>query len=154
MVSELSNVLKRLVSNSTIQILAAYTNNQSAVNIGNNETGYFYTNLPAGLYSDSYKLYLFVQVFDNLGAITAYYISTPVIVQMDMSLLVSSATDMLSGSKGNPLIDRMQSSDLSEASSAIISYAATFNQVAAGLLSNGSSNDSTVNYNSQAFTSS
>ena len=112
------------------EFFVSYTNNQSIVNLGNNQTGSFFTTLPAGSSTDSNKLYIFVQVFDNSGGITVYYISTPVVVVMTTTSLFQTQADILSGSSSNPSVKSMQSPDLSVASSSIIAYASSFNQMA------------------------
>lgn len=123
------------------EFFASFTNNASIVNLGNNQTGFFNTTLPAGLSTDSNKLYLFVQVFDNSGGITPYYITTSVVVEMKTSTLLSSQADILSGASSSPLVQSMKSADLSVASSAIIAYASSFNQIASTDNSSSSSSN-------------
>lgn len=118
-------------------MIASYQNNQSIVNLGNNVTGYFYTQLPTGESSNSNRLYLFVQIFDNSGGISAFYIASYLVVQLNSATLVASQSDILSMSSSSPIVQSLSSSDISVASSAIIAFSSSFN--AASNSSNASS---------------
>jgi hypothetical protein len=52
--------------------------------------------LPVGLASDSYHLYLYVQVIDDIGAITVYNIPTPVTVTIDTAYAANLTADLTS----------------------------------------------------------
>lgn len=84
-----------------------------------------------------------MQIFDNSGGITRYDISTSVTVPIDDNTLLSSMDDLLNGSPSSPLVQSITgASDISVASSAIIAFSSSFNQIAA--TSNSSSNSSST----------
>lgn len=139
---------------SKYEFFASYANNQSTVNLGNNATGYFYTQFPSGDSSNSNRLYIFVQVFDNSGGITPFYITSPVIVILQAAALASSGQDVLSMSPSSPLVQSITSSDISVASSAIIAFSSSLNQAASNSTSNSSLQTTQVQEIAQVFVNS
>ena len=108
-----------------------YTN---IMNIGKILNGLFKT-LPPGLYSDSFKLYMFVQVFDDMDAITTFNISSPVVVTISESALVSYFDAIQTANTTLQLVAYMYGTSTSKSTSAIISLSNEFAQATAlGLL--------------------
>ena len=64
------------------EYFAKYSDGSSPMAINYNTEGNLKTQLPQGLKSDSYKLYIFVQVIDDSDAITVFEIPEPVVVEV------------------------------------------------------------------------
>jgi len=60
--------------------LDTYLGNINPVMIDYNSNGSVVTPLPNGPSTDSYKLSLFVKIYDDMAAFTTFYIPTPVVV--------------------------------------------------------------------------
>ena len=73
-----------------------------------NSIGELEIELPQGAKSDSYKLYLFVNIIDDLGGTLVYNLNMPVIVESNELLKQSLSSEMLST---NPSTDISISSD-------------------------------------------
>lgn len=137
------------------EYFVSYKNNQSILNIGNNATGYFYSQLPPGDTSDSNRLYVFVQIIDDSGSMAVYYITAPVIVPLQSSTLINNANDILSMTSGSYIVSCITSSDISVASSGIIAFWSSLNQlISSGSLPSASLDLTQIQNIAQIFTSS
>ena len=94
---------------------ATWLNASSDSLVTYNAAGIANVELPPGSSSDSHKIYVFVQIFDNSGAYTVYNLTSPVIVQINSSLVASMTADSLSSS-----ISAMNTTDAVSTMSSII----------------------------------
>jgi len=73
-----------------------------------NSIGELQIELPQGAKSDSYNLYLIVNIIDDLGGTLVYYLKNPIVVQSNEELKQSLSSEILST---NPSTDISISSD-------------------------------------------
>jgi hypothetical protein len=74
--------------------------------------------LPVGEITDSYRLYLYVRIINDIGTITLFNIATPVVVSIDDTYAASLTTQLTSSAEGSSAI--MRSLQNSEPTSAIL----------------------------------
>jgi hypothetical protein len=72
-------------------------NNENVYSLTYDTAGTVGFKLPVGLSTDSYKLYLYVKIIDDLNTITIFNIPTSVTVTVDDAYATSMATDLTSG---------------------------------------------------------
>jgi hypothetical protein len=82
--------------------------------------------LPPGPNYDAFKLKIFVQIYDNLGAISVYNITTCVTVQINASSIESIVNDVLS--PVSLVTTSILSSDLKSSANQILTIASLINQ--------------------------
>ena len=92
-------------------------NNQGALSI----------QLPQGPQSDSYRLYLFVNIIDDSLGVTVYNITTPVQVNPNQNLADNLLSDILTNSPTSPFLNNLQSGNLNVVAKTIIGIASVFN---------------------------
>ena len=68
--------------------------------------------LPQGPSTDSYKIYLLVNIIDDTDGSTLYYLSNPVTVQPDNSLANDLASSITSNDANNQLLLNLNSGNL------------------------------------------
>jgi hypothetical protein len=85
--------------------------------------------LPVGPSDDSFKLNLFVQIFDDSDAYATFYIPTPVKVELNTSLTDLIATDLLSVNSLvlNQLKSTLHSNNFQRSINTILSFATMVN---------------------------
>lgn len=83
--------------------------------------------LPQGPQSDSYKLYLFVNIIDDSLGVTVYNISTPVQVNQNQNLASSLLNDVLTNNPFSSFLNNLQSGNLYVMAKTIIGIACVFN---------------------------
>ena len=79
---------------------ATYLDNLNFISLSSNTNGQINFQLPQGPQSDTYKIYLVVNVKDNSNGVTTYNISTPVTV-LPNDTSVQSLTDSILNLNGN-----------------------------------------------------
>lgn len=98
-----------------------------------NSIGQLEIELPQGAKSDSYHLYLFVNIIDDLGGTFTYYLKNPVIVQPNDDLKNSLSSEILSSksstdiSTSSNFMWQLNSGDIKTVSKNVINMATTFN---------------------------
>ena len=98
-----------------------------------NSNGRLEIELPQGAKSDSYKLYLFVNIIDDLGGTLVYYLKTPVIVGSNTGLKDSLSSEILGSdqntdiSTSSEFVQQLNSGDIKTVSKNVINMATAFN---------------------------
>jgi hypothetical protein len=82
--------------------------------------------LPAGPIYDSYKLYIFVQIYDDFGAIAVYNISNSITVRINASLTESIVKNILS--PVSSVVSSIIASDLKSSANQILTIVSMINQ--------------------------
>ena len=101
-----------------------------------NENGYVRVQLPAGPQDDSYKIYLFVRIIDDLGGVTEYKLGSPIVVEPDFVFVTSYLNDMLDNKNTKTFIKQLFTGNLQQTTQNIISYASNLNQINTSNLNN------------------
>ena len=89
--------------------------------------------LPQGAESDSYKLYLFVNIIDDLGGTLVYNLKSPVIVESNEDLKESLSSEILGSDQSNDIstssefVQQLNSGDIKTVSKNVINMATAFN---------------------------
>lgn len=97
--------------------------------------------LPQGAKKDSFRLYFFVQVIDDLGAITVYNLSTPCVVEPNSTLADSLTSDILS--TNSSFLENINSFDTKTALNMVLGVASLL-EVSALSSDNSSENSNSV----------
>ena len=98
-----------------------------------NSIGKLEIELPQGAKSDSYRLYLLVNIIDDLGGSFVYYLKIPVIVQPNNDLKNSISSEILSSKSSANLstlsnfMQQLNSGDIKTVSKNVINMATTIN---------------------------
>jgi hypothetical protein len=98
-----------------------------------NTNGRLEIELPQGAKSDSYKLYLFINIVDDLGGTLVFNIKNPVIVESNDDLKLSLATEILGSnqytdiSTSSDFVQQLNSGDVKSVSKNVINMATAFN---------------------------
>jgi hypothetical protein len=87
----LYHALKFLFKN---YLIATYSGNTNPLSINYNSLGIGNLQLPQGPQSDSYHIYLSVNIFDDTNGVTTYSLSNPVVVLPNTNLLSDSSTNL------------------------------------------------------------
>ncbi|CAF1093640.1 unnamed protein product, partial [Brachionus calyciflorus] len=109
------------------EYFAKYSDGSSPIAIFFNSEGVLITQLPQGLKEDFYRLYIFIQIFDDLDAITVFEIPEPVIVEVDMKFFESIVNPILNDPISFDLLKEIRTGDLNVASKNIISMTSILN---------------------------
>ena len=83
--------------------------------------------LPQGLNSHSYLIYLFVNIIDDTGGTTVYFLSKPVTVKPNDQLVESLIDSILHNETGTGLLLELNSGNLNLISKNAIALATVFN---------------------------
>ena len=94
-----------------------------------NGNGYERVLLPAGPQDDSYKVYIFVRIIDDLGGVTEYKISSPIIVEPNFYVASAYLDDMLNNKNTKTFIKQLFTGNLQQTSQNVISFATNLNQI-------------------------
>ena len=78
---------------------ATYLDDQLDYGLGSNSSGYLSLKLLPGAVYDSYKMRIFIQIYDNDGAFTIYQINNSIIVKPDVSNLATLINQLISMDK-------------------------------------------------------
>ena len=101
--------------------------------------------LPEGPSSDSYKIYLFVNIIDDTDGTTVYYLPNPVIVTPNNNLATSLADSITSSDPNCQFLVELNSGNLNTVSKNVISLATVFNIQSESQTAASSSSSGTVN---------
>ena len=130
-------------------IKANYSGNQIPIALNYNSNGVISLQLPQGPDTDSYFVYLFVNVIDDTDGKTVYYLTTPVQVTPNNNLANSLANSIASNDASNPVVLQLNSGNLNLVSKNVIALATVFNiqSTNSGSNGNGSTTNSTIQSN-------
>ncbi|RNA19749.1 polycystic kidney disease 1-like 2 [Brachionus plicatilis] len=103
------------------EYFAQYSDGSSPIALSYNQNGLLVTQLPQGLYSDGYKMHLFVQIIDDSDAITIYEIENPVVVEVRQDILLGLTNQLVNDPENSEFFKQIKSGDLHQASANIIS---------------------------------
>ena len=109
---------------------ATYLGNLNLISLSSNTNGQINFQLPQGPQSDTYKIYLVVNVKDNSNGVTTYNISTPVnVLSNDTS--VQSLTDSILNLNGNgsnsQILNSLNSGDTNLVTSNVLALTSLIN---------------------------
>lgn len=131
--------------------LANYTGNPNPIALNYNSNGKITLQLPQGPDTDSYFIYLFVNIIDDTDGTTVYLLPTPVTVKPNNQLANSLAESISSNDASSPMVIELNSGNLNLVSKNVISLATVFNiQSSMSLNSNNTLNNSAVSANDTA----
>jgi hypothetical protein len=108
-------------------ILATYKGNLNPIALNYNSQGTLSIQLPQGPETDSYKIYLYVNVIDDSLGITVFNITNPIQVMPNQNLADNLLADFLSNDPSSPFLSNLQSGNLNTISKTIIGIATVFN---------------------------
>jgi hypothetical protein len=94
-----------------------------------NTNGYERVLLPAGPQDDSFNVYIFVRIIDDLGGVTEYKISSPIIVEPNFYVANAYLNDMLNNKNTKTFIKQLFTGNLQQTAQNVISYATNLNQI-------------------------
>jgi hypothetical protein len=92
-----------------------------------NSDGVLNIQLPQGPDTDSYNIYLFVNVIDDSLGTTVYNLPNPVQVKPNENLANELLGDILSNDPRSPFLSNLQSGNLNTIAKTIIGIASVFN---------------------------
>ena len=127
-------------------IKANYSGNQIPIALNYNSNGVISLQLPQGPDTDSYFVYLFVNVIDDTDGKTVYYLTTPVQVTPNNNLANSLANSIANNDASNPVVLQLNSGNLNLVSKNVIALATVFN-IQSTNNGNGSTTNSTIQSN-------
>ena len=129
-----------------IKTKATYSGNPNPIALNYNSNGVITLQLPQGPATDSYFIYLFVNIIDDTQGTTVFQLSTPVTVKPNDQLANSLAESISSNQDaGSPLILELNSGNLNLVSKNVIALSTVFNiQSAASNSTSSSVNTSAV----------
>ena len=102
--------------------------NSNPASIAVNSDGKANVKLPAGPQHDSYRINLFVQIYDDSNAITVYHIATQVTVTVDTQVASNLASDLTSGSSA--VLAQIQNADMNVAINTMLTISSVVSQAA------------------------
>ena len=109
---------------------ATYLDNLNFISLSSNTNGQINFQLPQGPQSDTYKIYLVVNVKDNSNGVTTYNISTPVTV-LPNDTSVQSLTDSILNLNGNgsnsQILNSLNSGDTNLVTSNVLALTSLIN---------------------------
>jgi hypothetical protein len=109
---------------------ATYLGNLNLISLSSNTNGQINFQLPQGPQSDTYKIYLVVNVKDNSNGVTTYNISTPVTV-LSNDTSVQSLTDSILNLNGNgsnsQILNSLNSGDTNLVTSNVLALTSLIN---------------------------
>jgi hypothetical protein len=106
---------------------ATYKGNQNPIALNFNSNGVLSIQLPQGPDTDSYNIYLFVNVIDDSLGTTVYNLPNPVQVKPNENLANELLGDILSNDPRSPFLSNLQSGNLNTIAKTIIGIASVFN---------------------------
>jgi hypothetical protein len=110
--------------------LKAYTlGRQNLYSLAYERSGSVTVQLPTGLSSDSNRLYLYVQIFTDLGTVTFFELGVAVVVEINLEKAASLTSDLASGSS-SLIASLKSSSDVSGTANQILAIASIVSQTA------------------------
>jgi hypothetical protein len=108
-----------------LHIFKATTSELKPILLAFGERGDKNVTLPAGPSSDSHRVYINIQIYDDSGAFTVYNLSTPIIVTTDPGVVNSTQSDLLSPTSA--VFASISSSDVQTALNSIMILSIMFN---------------------------
>lgn len=102
--------------------------------------------MPQGPASDSFNIYLFVNVIDDSSGTTVYTIATPVSVWPNNQLETTVVTSISTGDTNNPFLQALNSGNLNLVCKNVIALATVFNIQSSNNPSSYNSSDSSALY--------
>jgi hypothetical protein len=97
------------------------------ISLNYNSNGQVSVQLPQGPQSDSYKIYLSVNIIDDTYGVTAFVIKTPVIVMPNDALAMSLMQSMMNNDANNKMIIEMNSNNINMVAANAIALSTMFN---------------------------
>ena len=97
------------------------------ISLNYNSNGQISVQLPQGPQSDSYKIYLSVNIIDDTYGVTAFAIKTPVIVMPNDALAMSLMQSMMNNDASNKMIIEMNSNNINMVAANAIALSTVFN---------------------------
>jgi hypothetical protein len=140
------------------KLKAKYSGNPNPIALNYNSNGVITLQLPQGPDTDSFFIYLFVNVIDDTDGTTVYFFPTPVTVKPNDALASSLANSIASNDANSPLVLELNSGNLNLVSKNVIALATVFNMQsssnnagsnATSSSSSNSSSDQNVQINNQ-----
>ncbi len=104
-----------------------YSSNQNPIVINYNSVGIASIQLPQGPESDSYKIYLFVNIIDDSTGTTVYLISTPVVVTPNDQLTDDLTTMLATNDPSSQINLELNSGNLNLVAKNVIALTSVFN---------------------------
>lgn len=108
-------------------ILATYKGNLNPIALNYNSQGTLSIQLPQGPSTDSYNIYLYVNVIDDSLGLVTYNITNPIQVTPNQNLANNLLADILSNDPKSLFLNNLQSGNLNTISKTIIGIASLFN---------------------------
>ena len=85
--------------------IATYSGNLNFISLNYNSNGQISLQLPQGPQSDSYKIYLSVNIIDDTNGVTNYYVkNNPIIVKPNDALALSLMQSIIANDQNNQFI--------------------------------------------------
>ena len=110
-----------------LNLIATYAGNQIPIALNYNSNGLLSIQLPEGPSSDSYRVYLFVNIVDDTYGTTVYNIPLPMTVFPNNNLADSLAQSISSNDPTCPLLVDLNSGNLNLVSKNVIALTSVFN---------------------------
>jgi hypothetical protein len=127
---------------------ATYSGNLNLISLNFNSNGRISLQLPQGPQSDSYKIYLSVNVIDDTNGITNYYVkNNPIIVIPDDALAQSLRQSMRANDQNNQFIAGLNSGNLNLIAANVIAMSSVYNAESEALINTSITNTSKNNDN-------
>ena len=131
-----------------IDFLVNYKDNQNPIALSYNTNGELNVQLPQGPDTDSFKIYLSVNVIDDTNGYTSYAITRPVIVSPNDELANNLADSIENNDYSSPLFVSLNSGNLNLVAKNVIALSTAFNFQSSSS-SNSSSGQNNANSNEQ-----
>ena len=109
------------------EYFAKYSNNSTPIAINFNNMGVLKSQLPQGLESNSFKLFLFVQIIDDSDAITIFDLKNPITVKPRPDYLANVSKQLLDNPENSSFLKMLKNADLQQSSRNIISISSMLN---------------------------
>jgi hypothetical protein len=104
-----------------------YSGNQNPITLNFNSYGNLSVQLPQGPISDSYRVFLFVNIIDNQHGLTMFNIPTPVLVLPDDSFISNLTQAITNNDVTNSFVKSLYISDLYSLGQRVIAISTTVN---------------------------
>jgi hypothetical protein len=116
-----------LIYKNIYHFIAIFKGDDMNVGLGFNSNGILSTQLPLGSIYDSYKLSIYVQIFDNDNGIAYYTIPTQVTVEADVAATQSVFAAITSSNTNSPVLASLYSGSSQASIQNILSLSSVLN---------------------------
>ena len=110
-------------------LIVTYKGLTNPIALHYNSIGLARVQLPAGPQDDSYKVYLFTRIIDDLGGVTEYKLNSSIIVNPNFDVANTCLNEMLDKKNTKTFVKQLFTGNLQQTTQNIISLASTLNQL-------------------------